>query len=128
MNRKMLCKLLEGYSNCIDTAENGAVAVEFVWRSMEEDIPFDLVLMDYQMPVMDGPSAAKAMREMGYKGPIIGVTGNVLASHVKTFVYHGANAVLPKPLDIDVLVQAVMGTSYSQSMQLPALPTTLHTC
>ena len=109
MNRKMLCKLLDGHSEQSVTAENGQVAADHIRRSMSEGPAFELVLMDYQMPVMDGPSAAKAMREMGYEGPIIGVTGNVLASHVETFVSHGANAVLPKPLDFDALIQAIEG-------------------
>jgi CheY-like chemotaxis protein len=109
LNRNMLCRLLEGHCDETVEAENGEVAVDRLVRAQEAGSPFDLVLMDYQMPVMDGPSAAKAMREMGYEGPIIGVTGNVLASHVRTFVSHGANAVLPKPLDFDALRQTIDG-------------------
>eukprot|EP01036_Dinobryon_divergens_P062144 gene62144-biopygen47610 len=78
MNRKMLCRLLEG--RCDDTveAEDGVIAVEKMRAAMETGSPFMMVLMDYQMPNMDGPTAAKMMREMGYEGPIIGVTGNTL--------------------------------------------------
>jgi len=107
MNRKMLCRLLEGRCDVIDIAEDGKLASEKVKRSINEGRPYDLVLMDYQMPNMDGPSAARTMRDLKYKGPIIGVTGNVLASHVENFKAHGANAVLYKPLDFDMLKKTV---------------------
>eukprot|EP01041_Mallomonas_annulata_P012181 gene12181-biopygen5948 len=55
------------------------------------------------MPVMDGPSAAKAMREMGFTGPIIGVTGNAIGADVKTYLSNGANEVLTKPLNVNRL-------------------------
>ena len=56
------------------------------------------------------------MREMGYEGPIIGVTGNVLASHVETFVSHGANAVLPKPLVLNSLLRALEGENRDEQL------------
>ena len=43
------------------------------------------------MPVMDGPSASKAIRVIGYKGIIMGVTGNALPADIDTFLSHGAN-------------------------------------
>jgi CheY-like chemotaxis protein len=68
---------------------------------------FDLVLCDNVMPNMDGPTAAARMRELGYKGPIFGVTGNALPSDVEHFMSSGANAVLAKPLQIALLREAV---------------------
>eukprot|EP00607_Mallomonas_marina_P009693 CAMPEP_0182420644 /NCGR_PEP_ID=MMETSP1167-20130531/5596_1 /TAXON_ID=2988 /ORGANISM="Mallomonas Sp, Strain CCMP3275" /LENGTH=186 /DNA_ID=CAMNT_0024596871 /DNA_START=56 /DNA_END=616 /DNA_ORIENTATION=- len=118
MNRKMLCRLLEDYCDILDTAEDGVEAVQMIHRTIETPTqtqtqtpgqPVDLVLMDYQMPRMDGPTAAHAMRQMGFQAPIIGVTGNVLASHVQAFLSGGANAVLPKPLDFDLLKDIMIG-------------------
>eukprot|EP01036_Dinobryon_divergens_P061951 gene61951-biopygen34590 len=100
----MLCRLLEGHCDSTEEAEDGDIAVEKMRRTLGEGKPFDLVLMDYQMPNMDGPTAAKRMREMGFTGPIIGVTGNVLASHVETFVNNGADRVLQKPFQFDELI------------------------
>ena len=51
------------------------------------------------MPNMDGPTATKAIRHLGYRGPIFGVTGNALDSDVNYFVQSGANGVLAKPFD-----------------------------
>lgn len=64
---------------------------------------FDLILCDNVMPNMNGPEAVKRIRDLGYKGPIFGVTGNVLPDDIADFIAHGANAVIEKPLKISVL-------------------------
>jgi len=61
--------------------------------------PFDAVLMDFEMPVLNGPGATRKLRELGCTVPIVGISGNVLPADVQLFVEHGANAVLPKPLN-----------------------------
>ena len=65
--------------------------------------------MDFQMPNMDGPTAASAMRKMGYKGPIIGVTGNVMAVDAELYMSKGADKVLFKPVDANKIDFAVRG-------------------
>ena len=77
-------------------AENGKVGVDLV----TENIEYDFILMDFEMPVMDGPTATKAIRNLGYKNPIIGITGNVLAMDRKMFMDAGATNVLFKPLTL----------------------------
>eukprot|EP00607_Mallomonas_marina_P006254 CAMPEP_0182437468 /NCGR_PEP_ID=MMETSP1167-20130531/85070_1 /TAXON_ID=2988 /ORGANISM="Mallomonas Sp, Strain CCMP3275" /LENGTH=596 /DNA_ID=CAMNT_0024630403 /DNA_START=1074 /DNA_END=2864 /DNA_ORIENTATION=+ len=113
MNRLMLCRLLQGYCDETVEAENGSKAVAAIADSDMGQQPFSLVLMDYQMPVLDGPSAAKAMRDLGYNGPIIGVTGNSLPSHINTFMSSGADRVVSKPLNFDTLIRTLteMGAS-----------------
>ena len=56
------------------------------------------ILMDFEMPVMNGPDATKRLRELGCKAAIFGVTGNVLADDVEHFRKHGADHVIPKPV------------------------------
>ena len=65
--------------------------------------PFDAILMDFEMPVMNGPTATARLREMGCRCLIVGVTGNVLPADVAYFKEQGADAVLPKPLKISEL-------------------------
>ena len=60
--------------------------------------------MDFMMPKMDGPTATRAIRGLGFKGIIIGVTGNSSPKDLETFTSSGADLVMPKPLDIDLLV------------------------
>lgn len=52
------------------------------------------------MPVMNGPTAAETMREIGSDACIIGITGNVLPGDIKLFLSAGANAILPKPVNV----------------------------
>ena len=55
--------------------------------------------MDFEMPVMNGPTATRQLRDLGCKAYIIGVTGNVLAEDVAIFKGAGADHVLPKPVN-----------------------------
>jgi signal transduction histidine kinase/CheY-like chemotaxis protein len=62
--------------------------------------PIDAILMDFIMPNMDGPTATKEIRDMGYKGLIVGLTGNVLPEDKAFFKAKGADEVLTKPADM----------------------------
>ena len=59
------------------------------------------------MPNIDGPTATKEIRSLGYTAPIFGVTGNTLDSDIDYFLDSGANKVLAKPLDIDIFDMAI---------------------
>jgi len=101
--RKLLSRLLEKRGRLCDQAEDGKVAVEKVKDSMESGDTYDVVLLDYEMPEMNGPEAAKRIRALGSDVFIVGITGNLLPEDVRYFRLCGANAVLPKPLKIDDL-------------------------
>ena len=58
---------------------------------------YDLILMDYQMPNMDGPTAISHIRALGYKGRIVGLTGNVVEVDIEKMRTSGADKVLTKP-------------------------------
>jgi len=94
MNRKLLTRLLESNGHTCGQAENGRVLIDMVETNM---VRYDCILVDYEMPVMNGPDACKAIREMGYTGFVVGVTGNLLPEDVGYFLDCGADAVLPKP-------------------------------
>ena len=70
--------------------------------------PYDSVLMDYEMHVMNGPTAAGLIRSLGSDVFIIGITGNVLSDDVQYFKSKGANAILPKPLQLSALEDVFM--------------------
>ena len=61
--------------------------------------PYDFILIDYQMPTMDGPTAIAAIRALGFKGVILGLTGNILAADQDVMM----SDVLTKPLDSNIL-------------------------
>mmetsp|Transcript_24811 Transcript_24811/g.41455 ORF Transcript_24811/g.41455 Transcript_24811/m.41455 type:complete len:1156 (+) Transcript_24811:410-3877(+) len=98
LNRKMLCRVLKakGFTCC--QAEDGQQAIDMYKSLVAEGEPVDGILMDFEMPVMNGPTATKHLRNMGCTKLICGVTGNVLPEDVHFFRQHGADAVLAKPL------------------------------
>jgi CheY-like chemotaxis protein len=103
-NRKLVCRLLRSKGFICHEAENGAECVEKV---QSREYPYDFILLDYEMPIMNGPSAARHLRESGCNLLIIGVTGNVLPEDKAYFLDHGANVVLTKPLSISDLLEEI---------------------
>jgi CheY-like chemotaxis protein len=80
-------------------AEDGDVAVQMVQDASDAGAPFDIVFMDNIMIHMHGPEAAQLMRSNGFKGLIVGVTGNVMAHYLAS----GADCVLDKPVNVEDL-------------------------
>ena len=109
LNRKMLSRLIGGRFKSVVEAEDGKQALEIVMLAINEseEVP-DIILMDFIMPVMDGPTASKAIRDIGYKGIIIGVTGNALPADIDTFLSHGADRVLTKPFRLEILLRDIL--------------------
>lgn len=84
-------------------AENGQIALE-----MTRDQSFDIVLMDLQMPVMDGFASAEAMRNEGVHCPIIAVTANSDYEARMRCMAVGMNDLIAKPLNKDILKEKLM--------------------
>jgi CheY-like chemotaxis protein len=101
--RKMQNRLLTSYNYTCMEATDGAHALEVFKENMlsENENRFDVILVYYQMPVMDGPTTIKLIRSQGYTGLIIGVTGNVLHEDRILMLNAGANHVMRKPFDIN---------------------------
>lgn len=60
---------------------------------------YDIVIIDYQMPIMAGPEAIRQIRKLGYRGMIVGLTGNVLVHDMNVMLDAGAERVLAKPVN-----------------------------
>jgi len=99
-NRKMLTRLLTNKQHTCEEAKHGQEAIDKYVASQENGKPFDSILMDFEMPVMNGPDAAKVIRGLGCDCFIVGITGNVLSEDIALFKSCGANEVLPKPLQL----------------------------
>ena len=102
MNRKMLRRLLESRFDTIYEASDGQQAVDMVTAAMgkRNQMLYDVITMDYEMPVMNGALATRLIRNLGYRGHIIAVTANVSPEDINTLLSSGADVVLKKPLDI----------------------------
>ncbi len=109
INLEIETELLSGLGLIIDTAENGKDAIEKVASSTPNE--YSLILMDIQMPIMDGWQAAKAIRELDNPAlariPIIALSANAFESDKRASIESGMNAHLPKPLDIPYLLETV---------------------
>ena len=92
-----------------EIVENGKLAVERFEQSEKGE--FDAVLMDVQMPVMNGHEAARAIRSLSREDagsiPIIAMTANAFAEDERAALDAGMNAHVPKPLDMEVLKKVV---------------------
>jgi signal transduction histidine kinase/FixJ family two-component response regulator len=107
VNQMVLRALLEPFDYDLVVVDNGLQALETYQREA-----FDLILLDIQMPVMDGPSAAAAIRLYETQTnrpnvPIIALTANVMADQVQGYLALGMNQVVPKPINIDDLYGAI---------------------
>ncbi|KAJ1401114.1 hypothetical protein B484DRAFT_405826, partial [Ochromonadaceae sp. CCMP2298] len=121
LSRKVLCRLLKNNGYLVEEAVDGVDCVEQMQKQVHESSKFleqdsgmvqdlqefDLILMDFEMPRMNGPTATKTLRDMGCNLPIVGVTGNVLADDLQFFVKHGLNYVLTKPVTAELLLETI---------------------
>lgn len=106
-NQKLARKILEKAGYSVEVAENGQEAVEAVQRGA-----YDLILMDIQMPVMDGFSATKRIRSLERERntervPIIAVTAHALAGYREKCLENDMDDYLPKPLRRETLLRTV---------------------
>jgi signal transduction histidine kinase/ActR/RegA family two-component response regulator len=103
-NRRLITRILEHAGFLVETVENGQVAVDRVLATLGtgpqvSEPPFDLVLMDMQMPVLDGYAAVTLLREAGYEGSIVALTAHRLDEDRKRCLAVGCDDYAAKPID-----------------------------
>ncbi len=95
-------KMLEGMGLTVSVAGDGAEAV-----ALARQTSFDLLLLDMQIPVMDGVEVARTLRQQGSTIPIIAVTANVMEQHRRQFEAAGCDDYLEKPLELAELIDCI---------------------
>jgi CheY-like chemotaxis protein len=120
INQRILRRKLESKSFKVTTANNGREAVEAVHKvstseggASDSSELFDIILMDQEMPVMDGNAATKAIRELQNKNkmrhiPILGVTANVRDEQREQMLSAGMDDVISKPYGIGEIVERIL--------------------
>jgi PAS domain S-box-containing protein len=104
-NRLVAAKILETMGVHVATAEHGGEGVDAVRKD-----PYDLILMDVQMPVMDGLEATRCIRALGGRAgrtPIVGLTANAMAHQREAYLAAGMNGVAAKPISPGALFSEI---------------------
>ena len=91
----------------MDVAEDGRAACQEVWTSAGEGRPYDLILMNMQLPELDGFEATRRLRRDGWRGPIVAVTAHCMVGDREKCLQAGCTDYLPKPVDRDSLLEMV---------------------
>lgn len=109
INREIETEILQNFGFVVDTAENGQIAVDKMIACNHGD--YDLVLMDIQMPVMDGREATHVIRTLDDKEkaniPIIALSANAFESDKRASMEIGMDEHLPKPIDVELLLKTI---------------------
>ena len=115
INREIVMAMLEDTGLNFISAENGREALDLFTASPDK---FDVILMDINMPEMDGVEATRRIRALGapegMRVPIIAMTANILMSEVETYLAAGMNGHIGKPIDIAELIDKIQKLTSSE--------------
>ncbi|MDA7950634.1 MAG: ATP-binding protein [Pirellulaceae bacterium] len=113
-NQRLVTLILEKAGATVTLAENGQIVLDLLAEQQEKNLPqYDCVLMDMQMPVMDGLKATQRLREDNIQVPIIALTANVMESDRQACFSAGCNDFCKKPIDRKDLFEKIRNQSQS---------------
>jgi CheY-like chemotaxis protein len=95
-------KTLQGFGAQVTVAESGAAAL-----ALAQNNNFDIVLMDIQMPEMDGYTATRRLREQNFTKPIIALSANAFDQHIEQSLSSGMNGHIEKPFNVKRLFEMI---------------------
>ena len=105
--RKLISLFLKKAGAEVSIAANGEKAIQLAQQAESEGKPFDVILMDLQMPVLDGLSATKMLREQGYSRPVIALTAHAMKGDKEKCLQAGCDSYLTKPVQQHLLIKTV---------------------
>ena len=106
-NQRLIAFILSKVGLEVTIADNGQAAVEMALLALEAGRSFDVILMDIQMPVLNGYEATRRLRARGYRGPIIALTAHAMTSARTRCLASGCNDFCSKPIDRRVLLDTI---------------------
>ncbi len=104
-NQRLIRAFLRKAGAAVSIVENGQAAVQVARKAVEAGQPFDLILMDMQMPLMDGYEATRRLRRGGYSGLIMALTAHAMKGEMEKCLKAGCDGYLSKPIDRDALIR-----------------------
>jgi len=108
INQIVISTQLTEAGSQVTQADNGQAAIESIGANESAGSPFDVVLMDMQMPIMDGYEATRRLRSDGYTKPIIAITAHALSGDCEKTLEVGCDAYLSKPVNGDQLINTIL--------------------
>jgi len=107
VNQHLVVAMLAKAGASVTAVDNGLMAYQAVMESLREDDPYDIVLMDMQMPIMDGYTATQKLRDSGYSGAIIAITAHAMNCDKNKCLEVGCDHYITKPIDREKLIKAI---------------------
>jgi PAS domain S-box-containing protein len=104
-NQRLISLLLRKAGAQVTAVENGQLAVDVALAASEAGEPFDVILMDMQMPVMDGYEATRLLRTRGHSAPIVALTAHAMVEDCQKCLAAGCDDYLPKPFQRRTLLE-----------------------
>ncbi len=117
-NQRLIAFVLHKSHAEVVSVENGQMAVAEALAAVESGRPFDVVLMDMQMPVMDGYQAVALLRAKGYRRPIVALTAHAMSGDRQRCVASGCDDYASKPIDRAALIEQIAAWA-ANAEQLP---------
>jgi signal transduction histidine kinase/ActR/RegA family two-component response regulator len=106
-NQRLIARILNKAGAQVTVVENGQLAINAVQERSAKEKPFDLILMDLQMPIMDGYEATTILRQQGYSGPIIALTAHAMIDERAKCIAAGCTDFASKPIHRNALIELV---------------------
>jgi CheY-like chemotaxis protein len=114
-NQRLIALLLRKAGAEVMVVDNGQTAVYAALTAQQGKMPFNAILMDMQMPVIDGYEAVRRLRIANYRGPIIALTAHAMTDDRRKCLDAGCDGYLSKPVDRNLLLATVARLMDAQS-------------
>ena len=120
--QRLASRMLEKAGASVTTANDGQIACDTALQAVADGCPFDVILMDMQMPVLDGYDATRKLRKQNYERPIIALTAHAMADDQNKCLEAGCDDYATKPIDRKRLILLVDQYARNYVHQKHAVP------
>jgi PAS domain S-box-containing protein len=107
-NQRLISYILKKAGATVEIASNGQIAKDMAQQALESGEPYDIILMDMQMPIMGGYKATGLLRSQGYERPIVALTAHAMDGEMDKCLAAGCDGYFTKPINKNQLIQGII--------------------